>query len=100
MSTGTWTQAVGGLIGLGLAAFGVRILLTGRAPALTARAFRSVRDAGSYHLLFGLALALVVLGTSLAGRVLPVVTTVLAVVLVGVALVRFRPRGRRSPDGE
>jgi hypothetical protein len=29
------------------------MLVTGRAPDATTRAFRSVRDAGCYHLLFG-----------------------------------------------
>ena len=100
MSTGWWTLLVGGLIGLGLAAFGARILLTGHAPALTAGAFRSVRDAGLYHLLFGLALALVVVGTSLAGTMWSAIATLAAIVLVGLAVVRFRPRRRRSPGSE
>jgi hypothetical protein len=98
MSPSVWTMVVGGTAGLALAGFGLRMLLTGRAPALTARAFRSVRDAGFYHLLFGAALVLVVVGTGLSGTVPPVVATVLAVVLVGFALVRYRPRGRRSAD--
>jgi hypothetical protein len=96
MSTSGWTIAIGGAVGLMLAAFGVRLLITGRAPEMTARAFRTVRDAGCYHLLFGVALMLVVLGTSLPGTVIALVSTLLAVVLVGVAMVRFRPRGRRS----
>ena len=89
-------MAVGGAVGLALAIFGVRMLMTGRAPVSTARAFHSVKDAGCYHLLFGVALALVVLGSSLPGEVPTLVTTLLAVALVGVAVVRFRPRGRRS----
>jgi len=87
---------IGGAIGLALAIFGVQILVTGRAPAVTARVFRTVRDAGCYHLLFGVALVLVVLGSSLPGRLPALVTTLLAVALVGVAVARFRPRGRRS----
>jgi hypothetical protein len=96
MNTGAWTVAIGGAIGSALAIYGVRMLVTGRAPTATARAFRSVKDAGCYHLLFGVALVLVVLGTSLPGNVPTMVTTLLAVGLVGVAVIRFRPRGRRS----
>jgi hypothetical protein len=95
MSTSTWTMVVGGVAGLVLAAFGAGMLITGRAPDATTRAFRSVRDAGCYHLLFGLGLALVVLGTAVRGGVVTVVTTVAAILMVGVAVVRFRPRGHR-----
>ena len=100
MSISDWTIVVGGAVALALAAHGVRILLTGRLPAATARAFRSARDAGWYHLLFGLALALVVTGTALAGAVLPTVTSVVAVVLAGVAIVRFRPRHQKPDRGQ
>ena len=89
-------MVIGGAIGLTLAAFGVRMLVTGRAPDATARAFRTVRDAGSYHLLFGVSLVLVVVGTNLPDGVVSVTVTLLAVTMVGVAMVRFRPRGRRS----
>ena len=89
-----WTMVVGGVAGLALAAFGARILITGRAPKATARSFRRERDAGWYHLLFGLALALVVTGTALAGSVLPAVTGVAGILLAIIAIVRFRPRGR------
>ncbi|MFI5890527.1 hypothetical protein ACIA5D_10460 [Actinoplanes sp. NPDC051513] len=95
MSTGTWTMVVGGVAGLALAVFGAGMLVTGRAPDATARAFRSVRDAGCYHLLFGLGLALVVLGTALRGGIVTLVTTIAAIVMVAVAVVRFRPRGHR-----
>jgi hypothetical protein len=70
--------------------------VTGRAPSATIRAFRSVRDAGCYHVLFGVALVLVVLGTGLPGSAFTTAATLGAVVLVGTAVVRFRPRGRRS----
>jgi hypothetical protein len=40
-----------------------------------------------------LGLALVVLGTALHGGIVTLVTTVAAIVMVAVALVRFRPRG-------
>jgi hypothetical protein len=96
MSTGQWTAVVGGAIGLVLTAFGARMLITGRAPDATVRAFRSVREAGIYHTLFGVALVLVVIGTSFSGTPAALVMTLLAVAMVGVAVVRFRPRGRRS----
>ena len=98
MNLGTATLVVGGGIGLLLAIFGVKMLTTGRAPAATTRAFRTVRDAGMYHLLFGIALALVVLATELPGRATPVLGTVLAVALVGVAIALYRPRGRRVEE--
>jgi uncharacterized membrane protein YidH (DUF202 family) len=90
-------MVAGGAAGAVLAVFGLVILVTGRAPEPTARAFRSVRDAGFYHLLFGTALGLVVVGTGLSNGVVTTTITVLAVVVAGVALVRFRPRGRRNP---
>jgi len=89
-------MVVGGMAGLALTLFGAGMLVTGRTPDATGRAFRSVRDAGLYHLLFGLGLALVVTGTALHGGVLTVLTTGVAIVLVGVAVVRFRPRGHRG----
>ena len=93
-------MVVGGAAGLLLALFGAGMLITGRAPDATGRAFRTVRDAGLYHLLFGLGLALVVAGTALHGGVVTVVTTVVAIVLVAVAVVRFRPRGHRRLSGK
>ena len=96
MNTGQWTMIIGGAIGLALAAFGSRMLITGRAPGATERAFRSVRDAGLYHTLFGVALVLVVVGTNFSGTPAALVMTLLAVAMVGLAVVRFRPRGRRS----
>ncbi|GIM98010.1 hypothetical protein [Paractinoplanes toevensis] len=95
MSTSTWTVVVGGVAGLALVVFGVGMLVTGRAPDATARMFRSVRDAGCYHLLFGAGLTLVVLGTAVGGGLVTILTTLAALALVAVALVRFRPRGHR-----
>ena len=92
MDTGTWTVFIGGAIGLALVLFGAKMLITGQAPASTARAFRNVNDAGLYHLLFGLGLLLLVAGTELPGTVTPVVSAVIAVVLAGIAVVRYRPR--------
>lgn len=99
MDLGTGTLVVGGGIGLLLAIFGVRMLVTGRAPAPASRAFRTVKDAGLYHLLFGVALVLLVLGTKLSGGTAAIISAVLAVALVGVAVVRYRPRGRKV-EGE
>lgn len=95
MDTGTWTLVIGGAIGLALAVFGVKVLVTGRAPARTVRSFRGVRDAGLYHLLFGLGMVLLAAGTALRGERVAVASAVVAVVLAGVAVVRYRPRGRK-----
>jgi hypothetical protein len=95
MDVGIATLIVGGGIGLVLAAFGLRTLLSGRAPAPTARAFRTVREAGLYYLLFGVALIMLALGTSLRGLAAGI-AAVLAVILVAVAVGKYRPRGRRA----
>ncbi|AEV81654.1 hypothetical protein ACWT_0640 [Actinoplanes sp. SE50] len=88
------TEVLGGLAGLALFIFGMRMLVWGQAPGMIVRSFRSVRDAGYYHLLFGLALLIYVGGLHLPGTVAAQAAGLLAVVLVGVAVVRFRPRGR------
>jgi hypothetical protein len=93
----TWTLLIGGAIGLALALFGVRMLITGSAPAGTARSFRTVHDAGLYHLLFGVGLLLLVGGTRLPGDRTSIVTAVVAVMLAGVAVLRYRPRGKQDP---
>jgi hypothetical protein len=92
----TWTLAIGGAIGLTLALFGVRMLVTGRAPATTARAFRTIHDAALYHLLFGLGLMMLVGGTRLPGERTAVGTAVAAVLLAAVAVVRYRPRRKKE----
>ena len=96
MDLGTATLLVGVAIGLTLALFGVRMLVTGRAPASTRRNFPDVRAAALYHLLFGVALLLLAMGQSLLSGAAGIIISALAVVLVGVALVRYRPRRRRS----
>jgi len=96
----TWTLLIGSLIGLALGLFGVRMLITGHAPAATTRAFRTIRDAGLYHLLFGIALLLLVAGTRLPGDRTGIVTAVLAVVVVAVAVIRYRPRGKKEEPHE
>jgi hypothetical protein len=97
MDLGLSTLAIGGVIGLALALFGVKLLATGRAPASTQRAFRTVRDAGFYHLLFGVALLILVIGTKVRGPT-AAASAVIAVLLVAVAVARFRPRGRRANE--
>jgi hypothetical protein len=93
MDLGAATLLIGGGIGLLLTIFGVRTLVTGRAP--TVRAFRTAKDAGLYYILFGIALILLSVGTSARG-IAATVASVVAVVLVAVAVIRYRPRGRRS----
>jgi hypothetical protein len=96
MNLGTATLTIGGAVGLALVLFGVRILITGRAPAVTMRSFPGVRAAALYHLLFGLALLLMVLGQTALGGPTGLAASVLALALVGVALVRYRPRRGKS----
>jgi nitrate reductase gamma subunit len=99
MDLGIATLVVGGGIGLLLAAFGLKTLISGRAPTPTARAFRTIKDAGLYYLLFGVALIMLALGTSLRG-VSAGGSAVVAVVLVAVAVVKYRPRGREKAEQE
>ncbi|MFI7598429.1 hypothetical protein [Actinoplanes sp. NPDC049681] len=99
MDLGGATLAVGGAIGMALALFGVKMLVSGRAPASTLRNFPAVRDAALYHLLFGAALLLMVLGQALLAGTGATVTSGVAIVLVAVALIRYRPRrGRPRED--
>ncbi|BCJ44263.1 hypothetical protein GCM10010168_10760 [Actinoplanes ianthinogenes] len=85
---------LGGVLGLALFVFGMRMLVRDEAPGMIAHSFRSARDAGYYHLLFGLALLIYVGGLHLNTAVAGQAAAVIAVLLVGIALVRFRPRGR------
>ncbi|OJF15561.1 hypothetical protein [Couchioplanes caeruleus] len=99
MDLGTATLLVGGVIGLFLALFGVKMLVTGRAPASTLRNFLRVRDAALYHLLFGAALLLMVVGQRIPNGPAGAAVSGFAIVLVGVALVKYRPRrGRPTED--
>jgi hypothetical protein len=100
MDTGTWTLVVGGTIGLALVLFGTQMLVTGRAPASTTRAFKNMHDAGLYHLLFGAGLILLVAGAKLPGDSTGMVTAGLAVMLAGVAVVRYRPQGKSREVGK
>ena len=86
------------MAGIVLAVFGAGMLVTGRAPEATTRAFRSVRDAGCYHLLFGVGLTMIVFGTAWGGGLVTLLTTLIAIALVAVAVVHYRPRrGPGSP---
>ncbi len=87
-------EVLGGVLGLALLVFGVRMLVRDQAPEMIARSFRSIRDAGFYHLLFGLAMLIYVIGLHLPGALPGQAAALVAVILVGVALFRFRPRGR------
>jgi hypothetical protein len=89
---------LGGLAGLALLTFGARVLIKNRAPVWMTRSFRTDREAGCYHLLFGLALLIFVMGARLPGAASGTITEILAVALVAVAVVRFRPRGRPMID--
>ncbi|WP_306215162.1 hypothetical protein [Actinoplanes sp. RD1] len=90
------TLAVGAAAGLLLALFGAVMLITGRAPAGTMRMFAGVRDAGLYHLLFGMALLAMVLSQAMLSGVAAVAVGAVALALAGVALVKYRPRKRGS----
>ena len=101
MDLGVATVLLGGAIGLAMALFGVKMLVTGRAPAATARTFQQVRDAAMYYLLFGLALVVVAIGTSVQGGAVPAIASaVVAVSMVGVAVAKHRPRARKAADRE
>ncbi|BCJ52407.1 hypothetical protein Asp14428_38820 [Actinoplanes sp. NBRC 14428] len=99
MDLGTATLVVGGVIGSVLVVFGVRMLVTGRGPAGILRNFPAVRDAALYHLLFGAALLLTVVGQTVVAGTPSGVTSTVAVVLVVVALIRYRPR-RKVEDSK
>ncbi|GLY00799.1 MULTISPECIES: hypothetical protein [Actinoplanes] len=81
----------GGLIGLALAALGARMLLGGRVPALITRAFATSWEGGCYHLLMGVAVMILMVGALLPAGQSRTSLALLAIVLVMVALVRFRP---------
>jgi hypothetical protein len=95
MDLGLWLSLTGGALGLGVAIYGAEILVTGRATRGDQRVFRRLADAGLYYLCFGLALALLVLSQlwNENDQSLPaVVTLIIAMVLGGLAVIRYRPR--------
>ncbi|MEU8656294.1 hypothetical protein [Actinoplanes philippinensis] len=88
------------LIGLVLAVFGARMLVTGNAPGVIARSFRTPRQAGGYHLLFGMAVLIFVVGVTQLTEVAAMIATLLAVALVAIAVVYFRPGSRTRDHSE
>jgi hypothetical protein len=91
----SWLRLLGGLIGLGLAVFGVVILVSGKAPRRTMVSYRSSREAGLYALCFGVALMLLFAGGELTSRnrdVIGLVALGLALALLIVTVALFRPR--------
>ena len=94
MTASTATASLGSLVGAALAVFGMWMLIRGRAPGLIGRSFRTVRDAGRYHLFFGLALVLLVVAGRLPGERPGTIVTLLAILLAAVAVVLYRPRRR------
>ncbi|MFI5492524.1 hypothetical protein [Actinoplanes sp. NPDC051859] len=95
MDLGMAMLVVGGGIGLLLAIFGAKMLVTGRAPAGTLRNFPSLRTAALYHLLFGVALLVMVVGQVIPNGPARAALSAFAIVLVVVALLRYRPRRSR-----
>src|SRR5262245_54382173 len=90
----SWLRLIIAASAAGVASYGVRILITGRAPRGEQRAFRRPTDAGLYYLCFGLALALLTLGQlwNEHHQTLPAAATLIAtVVLIGLGI-RYRPR--------
>lgn len=94
----SWLLLIVGAVGVGVAIYGWRILVTGRAMCGDEQAFRRREDAGPYYLCFGLALALLASGSLLglhANATLAVAPAVVAMVLIGFATIRYRPRSKR-----
>lgn len=92
-----WLRMAVLLAGCGLAAYGCYVLATGRLSARARAAFRSTRDAGMYPLCSGIGLAFLALGqfANNAGSLPFAVSlgaTILAMVFMGLALLRYRPR--------
>ena len=83
------------LIGAGFVAYGGYVLATGRVPARSRAVYRSTRDAGLHALCGGLSLVFLALG-QLASHadalVLSLGATALALVFIGLAVFRYRPR--------
>lgn len=85
-------------VGAGVAVYGVSILVTGRATPGDRRAFRRLAEGGRYYLCFGLALALMASGSLLnrhGQTAVAMVALLVAIVLTGLAVIRYRPRRSR-----
>jgi hypothetical protein len=87
-----------GVGGAAVATYGAAILLTNRSTLSDRRAFRRVKDAGLYYLCFGLALTLIVLSVLWNEHhqsLLAVAALIGAMALVGLAVIRYRPRRKK-----
>jgi drug/metabolite transporter (DMT)-like permease len=96
-----WVRVTEIVAGGGLAAYGCYVLTTGRLSRRARAAFRSTRDAGMYPLCSGAGLvALAVAQFSSDAESLSLAytlgATIVALLLMGVAFVRYRPRGPGS----
>ncbi len=86
---------LGGLVGLVIAVFGARMLVAGRAPRLVGRAFPNAWEAGCHHLLLGVSVIILAVSVLLPAGASRTSLAVMAILLIAIALVRFRP-GRRG----
>lgn len=96
-----WLRMAVLLVGGGLAAYGCYVLVTGRLSHRSRATFRSTRDAGMYSLCSGMSLVLLALGQFASQAesfsfVLTLSATVLALLFMGLAFVRYRPRQPNS----
>ena len=92
----------GGGLGTAVALFGAWILLTGRAPAGTARAFRSTTDAGMYSLCTGTAVVLLAVPSRFQqiGFAWQLVFLALAMLLGAIGFLKYRPRRAAGDQAE
>jgi hypothetical protein len=103
MDVVSWLLLVSGVIGLGVAGYGALVLTTGRTGRAERRAFRTPVDAGRYYLCIGVALTLLASAallnhhgpTAPVFSTLPIVMAILAMVLTGLAVIRYAPRRNR-----
>lgn len=89
------------LAGGGLVAYGSYVLATGRVPDRSRASFRSAHDAGMYPLCSGIGLMCLVAGQFASdAKSFSVALTfgalILAMVFMGLAFVRYRPRRSSS----
>ena len=97
-----WLRIAVLLAGSSLAAYGFYVLITGRLSDRSRASFRSIRDAGMYPICSGMSLVLLALGQFVSHAdttlsfVLSLSATVLALIFMGFAVVRYRPRKLNS----
>jgi hypothetical protein len=99
MGAEIWLMLIGGAIGAGVAIHGFVAVTFGRSARGDEGVFR--RDtAGLYYLCFGLALVSLTVAALLNRQdqtVLAIGAVAAAMLLTGVAVVRYRPRGGKRP---